>query len=329
MSELERIPEKQDKWSDFQKKYNSASKSIVSVITANISLYVCLLLPFVMVGFIWTEVGAPVFGSWLVMEAALTLALFIVGELMMMRVGASGGRLDADYLSAKKEYTSLVERVNTVLGTMLMPMFCEWQIDIEYEQAITNRLKGLKMKRDEWETIKTRRYEELKKTYGKHKALAICSLNRLRPIELNEAMLIYGSAEERFSRGGIPMSGEDYMRRKSHSIEMILGAGFTCLLSVSFAVTLTSDISIARVMYTVTRLAFLLYRMANGYAIGAKSYHTVEVCQLRAKSKFLREYDTFVSDKIYLKLGDKYGDIDIFEHEVAEEAPALVATETN
>ena len=324
MSELERIPEAQDKWTNFQKKYNTTSKAIVSVIGSNLSLFVCILLPFLMIGFIWTDVGIVEFGTWFVMDAALTLALFIVGELMMMRVGATGGKLDNDYLAAKREYMSLVEVANK-LGTLLMPLFCDWQVDIEYERTVAKRLRHLKMTREEWDTVKTRTFKELKQTYGKYKALAICSLNRLKPIELNESLLIYGDTEEKIR--GIPMSAEDYMRRKSYSPEMIFGAGFACLLTVSIAFTLTSDISIARVVYTITRLAFLLFRMAKGYNEGAKSYNTIEVCMLRAKSKYLRQYETFINDKLYLKLGDKYGEVDIYES--AEEDETLVAAATN
>ena len=148
MSDLERIPERQDKISNFQRKYNTASKTVATVIGTNLSLFICMLLPFLMIGFIWTDVGVVSFGTWVVTEAALTLALFIVGELMMMRVGAAGGKLDNDYIAAKEEYTHLVERVNK-LGTLLMPLFCDWQIDYEYDRIIAKKLRRIRMTRDE------------------------------------------------------------------------------------------------------------------------------------------------------------------------------------
>lgn len=320
MSDLERIPERQDKISNFQRKYNTASKTIATVIGTNLSLFVCMLLPFLMIGFIWTDVGIVTFGTWFITDAALTLALFIVGELMMMRVGAAGGKLDNDYIEAKEEYKRLVERVNK-LGTLLMPLFCDWQIDYEYDRLIAKKLRRIRMTRDEWDSIRTLPYKQLKNRYGKYKAGLICYLNKVRPIDLNEATLICGDTEN--DARGIPMSGEDYMRKKSYSPEMIFGAGFACLLTVSIAFNLTSDISIARVVYTITRLAFLLFRMAKGYTEGAKSYNTIEVCMIRAKSQYLRQYECFVSDKIYLKLGDKYGDIGMY---TADEGDVFVAT---
>ena len=90
---------------------------------------------------------------------------------------------------------------------------------------------------------------------------------------------------------------------------MALSCLFTGLLTVSVAMTLTSDISFARVMYTIFKVIVLIYRMAVGYGIGAKAYNTVEARQLEVKSNYLRNYIRFVNDKIYLKLGNKYGDI--------------------
>ena len=93
---------------------------------------------------------------------------------------------------------------------------------------------------------------------------------------------------------------------------MVLSCLFTGLLTVSVAMTLTSDISFARVMYTIFKLIVLVYRMACGYGVGAKAYNTVEVKQLEVKSDYLRNYIRFVTEKIYLKLGNKYGDISCF-----------------
>jgi hypothetical protein len=49
--------------------------------------------------------------------------------------------------------------------------------------------------------------------------------------------------------------------------------------------------------------------MAKGYDRGARAYNTIDVKQYRARSNYLRQYLSFVRDKIYLNLEDKYGDI--------------------
>lgn len=310
MSELEKIPEKKDKLTNFQEKYNLTSKGIIHIIGTNIALFICLLLPILLIGLIWTDFGMPTFGVKFISDGIVTVALFVIGEMMMMRVGADGGKLDADYISAKKEFTEISKKVYDA-GTMFMHVFCEWQIDVELEQAIVTRLRCLRFTRADWEKLKDIPYEELCEKYGRKKAKKIMELNQLEPIELNEAILLYDNGNVN-SRGGVPMSGEAYIHKKTHSVETVLSLLFTGLLTVSVAITMTSDISFARVMYTAFKLIVLLYRMAIGYGVGAKAYNSVEVKQLQAKCHYLHQYLKFVSDKTYLKFGDKYGDISCF-----------------
>jgi hypothetical protein len=144
-------------------------------------------------------------------------------------------------------------------------------------------------------------------------------LNRLEPVELNESILLFNNSDA-LSRGGVPISGEEFIYNKTHSKQMYLKAVFAALVTISVAITLTSDISFSRVMYTAFKLIILLYRMARGYDIGAKAYNTVEVKQLNAKNSYLRKYLRFVKDKTYLKLGNKYGEIDFLIEEEPTEA---------
>lgn len=271
------------------------------------ALFICILLPIFLIGFVWTDFGVPEFGIKYVSDGIVTVALFIIGEMMMMRVGTDGGKLDTEYLDSKKDFASLVSEVHKV-GTMFMALFCEWQIDVELDQAVANRLRPLRLTREDWEKLKDMPYSEIKERYGKKTAKKIMELKQLNPIDLNEAILLYDNSNG-FARGGVPMSGEAYLKKKTHSLEMLLSCIFTGLLTVSVAMTFTSDISFARVMYTIFKLIVLIYRMAVGYGLGAKAYNTVEARQLQAKSNYLRSYIRFVNDKTYLKLGNKYGDI--------------------
>ena len=313
MSELERISDKKDKLVNFQESYNATTKTLVHILGTNLALFICILLPIFLVGFIWTDFGVIAFGWKYVSDGIITVALFVIGEMMMMRVGADGGKLDMEYISAKSDFTSLIKEVNKV-GTMLLPMFCEWQIDVELEQAIATRLRPLRLTREDWAKMKDVPYSELKKTYGKKKALKIVALNRLEPIDLTDSIILYDNGSD-FSRGGVPLSGDEYMKKKTHSIEMLISCLFTGLLTVSVVLTFTSDVSFARVVYTIFKIIVLLYRMAIGYALGAKAYNTVEARQLAVKSNYLRNYIRFVEDKTYLKLGDKYGDVSCYINE--------------
>lgn len=324
MSELEKLPEKK-KWTEFQKDYNISSKAFVHLIGTNISLLVCLMLPVLLIGFIWTEFGEIKVDIKFISDGIVTVALFIIGELMMMRVGASGGKLDTEYLSTKSAYDLLVKTIND-LGTMFMAVFCEWQIDVEMKQATAVRLRYLHLKRDEWEEAQSLSQKELKKKYGRKRGKKIFKLKQLEPVELNDAILLF-NGNDVFARGGVPISGEEYIHQKSHSVGMVLSSIFTALLSVSVVLTLTSDITFARVMYTAVKLVILLFRMAQGYDIGAKAYNTVEVKRLAAKNNYLRQYIRFVNDKTYLKLGDEYGDISCYiDEEPKAEEPIAVET---
>jgi hypothetical protein len=309
MAELEKIQEKTEKWSSFQKGYNIASKNFVHVVGTNLSLFICILLPIILIGFIWTDFGRPQISFKIISDGIVTVALFVIGEIMMTRIGATGGKLDNEYVTAKGEYDTILKRVNEEIGTMFVPVFCEWQIDVEMAQAVSTRLRYLRLTREEWERTRAMTGTEIVDKYGVKMAKKIHDLNHLAPIELNEAVLLFDNNHDILSRGGVPLSGEDFIRKRNRSLGMVLSSVFSALLTVSVVITLTSDISLARVMYTVFKVVVLLYRMAAGYDLGAKAFNTIEVNQLKAKCNYLRQYIRFVADKVYLKLGDKYGDI--------------------
>jgi hypothetical protein len=268
-----------------------------------------MLVPFLLIGFIWTEFGPVEIGPRLLSDGVLTVSLFVVGEVMMTRLGADGGKLDTEYIKSKDEYDGLVRKVGEV-GALLMGIFCAWQIDLEMEQAIHSRLRILRIPPKVWIEIKDLSRAELERMYGKTKAKKIIEIRELKPIELNEAILLYDG--DRSGRGGVPISAEEYLKSRSHFIKTFIACVFTGLLTVTVAVTLTQDITFARVIYTIFKLVMLIFRMAKGYDRGARAYNTIEVRQYKARSNYLRAYVKFVTDKIYLKVGDRYGDVSSF-----------------
>jgi hypothetical protein len=84
MDDLEKLPTKKKKFTEYQQDYNLSSKSFVHIIGTNVSLFVCMMLPFLLIGFIWTDFGAPQFSFKLVSEGIVTVALLVIGETMMM-----------------------------------------------------------------------------------------------------------------------------------------------------------------------------------------------------------------------------------------------------
>ena len=317
MDELKRLEEATDKVSDFQKRYNIGQKKISYIIGKNLTLFVCLLVPLLLVGFVWTDFGAIIFSTKMIADGIVTVALLAIGETAMMLLGSDGGRMDEEYLDAKSEFEKLLKQVHGI-GTLLMDAFCDWQIDVEMEQAIRSRLRMLRLTPKQWESIKELGEEELTARYGKKRARKMLEIINLEPIELNASILLFNG--EYTARGGVPESGEEYLHKTRRRVSMMLAWALGGLLTISVMISLTKDISFARVIYTVFKLVVLLFRMARGYDRGARAYNTVEVRRIDAKSNYLRQYLKFIEDKLYLKLGDKYGDISQF---VAEEKAAF------
>lgn len=306
MKELERLEESTKKVEDFQKQYNINSKNIAYLVGKNLTLFVCMLLPLLMIGFIWTEFGNVIFQTKTIVDAVLTVTLFTVGEIMMTRLGTDGGKMDEEYTEAKGVFEEFLQKTLNI-GTIFMGVFCDWQIDVELEQAIKTRLRLLKMTNKQFDEIKDYTPSQLKKRYGKRKAKKLQAIIDLEPIELNESILLYNGEYD--LRGGVPENGEEYIHEKKHMITTIISCIFTGLLTVTVAVTLTTDITFARVVYTVFKLTMLLFRMAKGYERGAKAYNTIEVKNLKVRTNYLRQYIKFVEEETYLKFKDEYEEL--------------------
>ena len=318
MKELERLEESTKKVEDFQKQYNINSKNIAYLVGKNLTLFVCMLLPLLMIGFIWTEFGNVIFQTKTLVDAVLTVTLFTVGEIMMTRLGTDGGKMDEEYTEAKGVFEEFLQKTLNI-GTIFMGVFCDWQIDVELEQAVKTRLRLLKMTNKQFDEIKDYTPSQLKKRYGKRKAKKLQAIIDLEPIELNESILLYNGEYD--LRGGVPENGEEYIHEKKHMITTIISCIFTGLLTVTVAGTLTTDITFARVVYTVFKLAMLLFRMAKGYERGAKAYNTIEVKNLKVRTNYLRQYIKFVEEETYLKFKDEYEELKeiLGEDEVPEE----------
>lgn len=318
MEELERIDIATSKTMDFQKKYNVSQKKIAFIVGKNLTLFVCMLLPLILIAFVWTEFGELVFHTKMIADGVLTVCLFVVGEVMMARLGTDGGKMDTEYITAKGEFEKVLHNVQNI-GTMLLGIFCDWQIDVEMEQAIYYRLRLLRMTPKQFEEVKHLGKKELEDKFGKEKGRKVFEIIQLKPIELNEAILLYDG--EHIARGGVPESGDAYLRKKSHVITTIIACLFTGLLTVTIAITLTEDITFARVVYTMFKLTMLLFRMAKGFDRGARAYNTVEVRYYKAKTNYLQQYEKFVEDKIYLKLGDRYRDMYCLTEDTSTDTP--------
>lgn len=308
MKELERLEQAADRVTDFQMNYNQKSKNVAYIVGKNLTLIVCMLVPILLIAFVWTDFGAIVFQAKMITDGIVTVVLFAVGQIMMERLGADGGKMDTEYRDARNEIDKLTFEIGKI-GTRLMGVFCDWQVDCELEKATRFAARQLKISPKQWERIEGMSYEDMVKEFGENRAKKIQAIKDLPPIELNEAILLYDGGA--LQRGALPESAEEHLHKKSKMVTQAISLVFTGLLTVTIAITLTSDITLARVIYTAYKLVLLLFRMAKGYEEGAKAYNTIEVKRLKAKAVYLREYIKFVTEKTYLELVDQYEELQI------------------
>ena len=304
--ELERLEEHSNKISNFQKNYNANSKSIATFLGNNLTLLLCMLIPVLLIAFVWTEFGDFIFQPKMLADGIVTIVLFACGQTLMVRFGSDGGKLDPAYINSKSEFEETAKKV-IEMGTKFLPVFCDWQIDSELEQATRLRLRQLRMTPKMWDEVKHLSQEELQEKFGKAKAKKLMAINELEPIELNEAVLLYNGESEH--RGSLPKSAEEHLHNKKQVVTSAISLVFTGLLTVSIAISLTTDISWARVIYTAYKLTMLLFRMMKGYEKGATAYNTFEARRYQAKTMYLNNYIKFVENKTYLDIADKYEEL--------------------
>lgn len=323
MPELEKIFEAEDKVTSFQKEYNKNSKSVSAVIGRNIKLFIVCLIPIVLIGFVWSEFGGIIFQVHTLFDVLFTVALFIVAEMLMTSIGSDGGKFDLEYLTARKELDEIITQVGKI-GTLFLGVFCDWQIDLELVQATRFRVRMLKMTPKKFEEIKELPYSELVDRFGKRKAKKIQKIIDLEPIELNESILLFDGGK--LERGGVPISGDEHINDKKHQTKTILKCFFTGLIAINILLTFTTDITVARIIYTIFKLVLLLFRMFKGYERGAKAFNTIEVKHLKARTHYLRGYVQFMNEKVYKRLANKYEEIrDLMDENDIEDAEAETA----
>ncbi len=226
----------------------------------------------------------------------------------------------------------------------LLDVFCDWQIDLELEFYVRKRCKDLKIDykeyaeryrnkslaelsalfptekvEDERVSLKDRIFGGVKKAKTSSKAARIFSLNQIKPIELTPDILMT-DGKVRDQRGDVGESGEEHIERHTTGWKHILLTLLFVVVAVAPTFALAHNFSVGMLVYTMFKIALMLFRMYRGYSRGAKAFNTIEPKHLQAKTKYLYMYLEFLQNKTYLKLGDKYGSI--YATDKAEEKDA-------
>jgi hypothetical protein len=293
---------------DKQKAFNSRQKAIAKLIGDNLASYVCILVAIIVVGLVWTDIGLPRFSFHLVLDAILTTALFIIAETTVAAVGVKGGKLDDAYITHHREYLDIRKAVIT-MGITLMDVFCEWQIDVEFERYVRRRCKKIKLDYNEYKAIYADMSDEdIKQRLPLHRAAAIIAINKIEHIDLTpDILLTDGRAKN--ERGNVPISGEEYVDKNTVGAKYLILTFVFAILCVFPAFSPSQESLFGRILFTILRLAVLMYRIYKGYSKGAKAFNDVEIKHLDAKTRYLYIYREFLDKKIYKNFGDKYGPI--------------------
>lgn len=291
-----------------EKQRNEAVKKMAKTVTQNLYTYLCIAIPLLLICTIWTDFTLPSLGWGLAGDGVLTVILMVVGERVMVKVGAFGGKLDDEYLEAKKRYKIAVAEAKKRC-VPLLTSFCEWQIDVEFERAKRSRCSRLRIKYEDYIRLyEGKKLDELKQALPLEKAVQVDLINRMEPIELTPDMLLY-ECSRREERHEITISGEEYEETKMYGKKGLLISVVTCVICIGLPITWVGGATLSRIVYTLGKLAVLLYRMCKGYGEGAKAYHTVEVRHLNSKSDYLEDFVQFFDQKQYLTIANEYTQI--------------------
>ncbi|MBE6693376.1 MAG: hypothetical protein E7589_01240 [Ruminococcaceae bacterium] len=320
---MDKLPEnKREATLAREKERNDKTKQMARMIGQNLSLYVCLMLPVLLIGLIWTDSSLPKFGWGLLSDGIITVLMFVIGERAMLQIGTTSGKLDDEYFHERSVYKALVERVKGI-GTLLLDPYCDWQTDVELEQARRIRCRRLRVDYKEYlEKYSNKSLDELKQILRPDLALKIHAINALEPIDLTAEILLTDGLNK-YGRGGVPVGGDEYVEQKKFGRKGLIISVLTAVFTVGISLTMTKDITLARVIYTFLKLTALLFRMASGYTNGVKAYNTVEVRHLQAKIRYLQAYVEFIEKKIYRSIAERYEQIrDILKLEECDKSAA-------
>ncbi len=303
---MERITDTRDR--EYKIKHrNEQAKQMAKNITRNLYTYLCIAIPILLIGTIWTEFTLPSLGWGLMGDGILTVALFVIGERLAVEIGSFGGKLDEEYLTAKARYAEAAKGAKARGIPMLTP-FCEWQVDVEFERARRARCSRLRIKYETYTAeYEGKTLEELKRIMPIEKAIQVDRINKMEPIVLTADMLLFtGNGHDRRE---ITISGDEYKDKKIYGRKGLIISIVTCVICVGLPLAFIGGTTLSKVVYTFGKFAVLLFRMFKGYSDGAKAYHTIEVRHLNSKSEYLEEYADFYDKKIYLTIASEYTQI--------------------
>jgi hypothetical protein len=310
-----------------QKEHNDNQKRIAKTIGENFAAYSLIAIMMLMIGSIWSEVG--IFSNWrkFIGDALVTIVLYILADVCASYIGTQTGKLDDDYIRNHEEYLSLRKDVRQA-GTLLMNVFCDWQIDVEYEFYLRKKCKDFKIDYKEYmanyhgktleelqelfpieqvkdQSAKKKVFGTIKNVKTTSKAAKVFQLNQIEHIELTPDILMTDGMV-RNKRGDVGISGEEYVEQHTVGKGHIALTALVAIIAAVPTFELVQEFTVGALIYTIFKIALLLFRMYSGFSRGSRAFNGIEISHLSAKTKYLNYYLEFLDKKIYKRLGDRY-----------------------
>lgn len=332
-NEIFRNPSKEDIRADKDREYNKKMKNTMRFIGENMATCTIVLATTLLVGSVFGDLGVNILSEYMLMDFVLTFAVFLLVEYMASKSGARCGKTYDEYVDLHTLYINMREDIYK-RGIALMDMFCDWQVDVEYEYYIRRRCKKLKIDYKEYvDKYSKMSLEELSDMFthkGKQKprftlrhpfrsAIAIYRyakvsdlaknifyLRSIQHIELTPEILLTDGKPRR-TRGGVGISGEEHLERKTTGAGHIVVTIFMTLLTV-LPVFVAKGWSWTLIFAAAMKLVGVFMRYYRGYSKGAQAFNTVEVKHIQDKIQYFHLYNEFLDKRFYEKLKDKYGE---------------------
>ena len=344
-----------------QGAYNKKVKRTMKFIGENLATYAVILATMVLVGSVFGELSFNFFFAHMVPDFILTVSTFMLVEYLLSQNGVGCGKTYDGYIMIHNKYLEMREGVFK-RGIALMDIFCTWQVDIEYEYYIRGACKELEIGYDDYiNTYSKMSLQELNALFdhidnettlfnlkhpiaslfkvfrrAKHtdKATRIFSLRLVKRITLTPEILLTDGKPRR-SRGGVGISGEEYIEKKTVGGGHIAITILTALISVLPTIAL-KEWSWLLLFYALLKLIGVFFRGSRGYANGVKAFNTIDVKRLSDQMQYLNLYNEFLDKKIYLQLDGKYGSVpvaymceDDIKHPEQPASDCMEASDTN
>lgn len=257
--------------------------------------------------------------SGFVVDAIITVVLYICMQNSMILNGEKNGRLDDEFILARENAAAKRDAAKKK-GAPRMGEFCSAWAARELIDVINRRLTKIPLRYDEWTKyfagkgrreinrmpkkfkVSTEEGGERKILLTKKKKAILTIINSLEERVFTPEMLMYDDTSFAWRRAPLMPSPEDKIRasRRSNYLPTIIFAVMTAFLVFKFSASPTWSTAI----YCLFKLFGLIWRGGAGYSIGFLAYSVHGVKYYQSIELRFVEYENWL---------EKDGDDSVFD----------------